>query len=107
LPPNQLQQKNIKMFTGRPITLLAVLFIAMMCYDVAHGLGTPKKCCGCCTQNSVGINNNCVIIGLVDLLARPPECEPGSTLVCTGGLCQAGQTCNLVDAGNLVCVNIG
>jgi hypothetical protein len=27
------------MFTGRPITLLAVLFIAMMCYDAAHGLG--------------------------------------------------------------------
>jgi hypothetical protein len=105
LPPNQLQQQqqqNIKMFTaGRPITLLAVLFIASLCYEVAYG---NQKCCGCCKQNSVGVNSNCVILGLIDL-TNPPTCDSGSILVCTATLCKPTQTCDL-NAGNLVCANV-
>jgi hypothetical protein len=104
LPPNQLQQQqqNIKMLTaGRPITLLAVLFIASLCYDVAYG---NQKCCGCCQQNSVGINTICVNVGLFDL-DHPPKCDSGSILVCTADACKAKQTC-LFNAPNLVCVDV-
>jgi hypothetical protein len=70
------------------------------------GCSGQAPCCGCCNQTNVGVNNVCVTIGLLDFLVGTAECPSGSILACTGEICKPGQTCNVVNAANLACVNV-
>jgi hypothetical protein len=71
------------------------------------GCSGQSPCCGCCTQNSTGVNSVCATIGLLDFLVGTSECPTGSIVACTGQVCQAGQTCNVLNLANLACVNVG